>query len=197
MGREASGRCHWKGESGAVKALLESSEIILRGEIRGRIARAAISAFAVEADTLVLTAGGEPLRLELGGTEAGKWAAVLARPVPTLAHKLGVGPASRAFVIGKVDDPELAAALAGATTSSLADAAVLIAVLNGEADLAAAFDVARTVPRCPLWCVYGKGRFVTVGDAAIRSFMRDHGYRDNKSCGVSDRLTATRYGKAR
>jgi hypothetical protein len=67
-------------------------------------------------------------------------------------------------------------------------------VLASHADLEAALAVARAAPALPLWCVYGKGKHGGIGDAAIRKYLRDHGYIDSKSCAVSDNLTATRYG---
>lgn len=193
MGREAIGKARWGGETGEVKALLESQEIILRGEIRARIARSAISAVAVSGEDLLVTAAGGTLDLTLGAVEAEKWAAALRKAPPTLAAKLGVSVGQPAFVLGPVADAELAAALDDAQTPVLADAAILIAVLHSEAELAAAFEVARSVPHLPLWCVAAKGRTAPLSDATIRSFLRGHGYIDTKTSAVSERLTATRY----
>jgi hypothetical protein len=46
------------------------------------------------------------------------------------------------------------------------------------------------------WAVYPKGTGVAFGDSEIRSLLRALGFRDSKSCSVSERLTATRYGLA-
>jgi hypothetical protein len=197
MGREAICECQWKGQTAEAKVLLESRELILRGGIRARISRTTLSAVAVRAGKLSLSSGGETLTLALGKDEAEKWAAALLKPAPSLADKLGISATKKAFVIGKADDPELAKALAGSKTASLSSAAVLVAVVETEAEVQAAYKTAKTVAPCPLWCVYGKGKFATVSDAAIRSFMRDHGYIDTKTSGISDRLTATRYAPAK
>lgn len=193
MGREAAAVAHWNGEIAEVKALLESTEIILRGDIRAKISRATISSFSVDDDVLDVTSSGQVLRLDLGHAEATKWAAVLSKPLPTLAQKLGIDPSRKAFVMGHFDDAELSKALTDAQTSAREDASVLVAVIQTEADLTDAIRCAQETPVLPLWCVYGKGKFATVTDSAIRSTMRESGFVDNKTSGVSDRMTATRY----
>jgi hypothetical protein len=193
MGREAVVVAHWNGAIAQVKALLESAEIILRGEIRARIPRATISSISVDGDMLNVMSSKQSLCLELGHAEATKWAAVLSKPLPSLAQKLGIDASRRAFVIGQVDDVELAKALSGAATRICKDAAVLVAILITEADLAEAIRLGQGTPHCPLWCVYGKGKFATIPDSIIRTTMRASGFVDNKSSGVSDTMTAIRY----
>jgi hypothetical protein len=195
VGKEAAALTHWQGQTAETKVLLETHEIIMRGNIRARIPRAAIAAVRVAGNALAVDASDGTLTVELGAATAAKWADYLTKPLPTLAAKLGVGPDSSAFVIGASDDAELTAALAGATCSAARDASVLVAVLTCEADLVAAFAVARTQPELHLWCVYGKGKYATISDAAIRAYLRGQSYVDSKTTGVSDRLTATRYGK--
>jgi hypothetical protein len=193
MGRETVAVAHWKGETAKVKALLEAAEIILRGEIRARISRANISSISVDEDTLQLVTAGSNLRLELGNSEAMKWAAVLSKPPPTLAQKLGIDEARRAFVIGHADDEEFANALSDASTQTRNDAAVLVAILKTDADLSQAISLGQVPPICPIWCVYGKGKFATISDTTIRTVMRANGFIDNKTSGISDKMTATRY----
>jgi hypothetical protein len=193
MGREAVAVAHWNGETAEVKALLEATEIILRGEIRARVSRATISSFSVEDDTLNVISSGQLLCLELGHAEATKWAAILSKPLPTLAQKLGIDATHPAFVIGHVDDAELAKTLSGAVTQTRQNAAVVLAILTTEADLAEAVRLGQETPHCPVWCVYGKGKFATITDSDIRTAMRASGFIDNKTSGVSDQMTATRY----
>jgi hypothetical protein len=193
MGREAIALCSWQGQTAEVKALLESSEIILRGDIRARIPRSTICDIVVEDETLALRSGDQPLILELGPIEAGKWAAALAQPLPSLAQKLGIDAAHKAFLIGECSDSDLFAALNGAVTDRLEDAEIIIAILTSNADLAHAIDVARARPDCHIWCVYKKGKAATLADSFIRTTMCGHGFMDNKTSGVSAQLTATRY----
>lgn len=195
MGREAVAVARWRDEVEKVKALLESQEIILRGAIKARIARSAISNIAVEGNVLFLLSDGEPLVLELGTKEAAKWRDALLKPPPTLARKLGIGPDSPVFVIGNSDDGELKKALAGATCLSPGEAHVLLAILKSEADIVLAFATALQHSKLFLWCVYFKGKSSDFGDAAVRTFLRERGYIDSKSCAISSQLTATRYGR--
>lgn len=194
MGREAICTATWDGATGEAKALLESTEIILRGDIRARIARAGITGVTARGDDLAVDVSGDTLTLELGATEATKWAAALLKTPPTLAEKLGLATGKRAFVLGVIDDAALAAALDGATTPVLANADMIVAILRSDADLSATLDTARTAPTCAIWIVAGKGKFATVSDNAIRGFMRAGHYVDSKTSGISDRWTATRYG---
>jgi hypothetical protein len=195
MGREAVAVCRWQGDVAEAKILLESQEIILRGDVRARIARGSITGARVDGDDLVVTAAAGELVVELGSIQAAKWAAAILKAPPTLASKLGIDAARRAFVIGTVADATLADALDGATTDVPGEAAVLVAVVLSDAELAAAFAVAETLPTLAVWCVYGKGKAAKTGDGAVRAFMRSRGYVDSKSCAVSGALTATRYGR--
>jgi hypothetical protein len=193
MGRETVAVAHWNGKTAEVKALLEATEIILRGEIRAKISRLAITSTSVNNDTLCVQSSEQLLRLELGHAEAAKWAAILSKPPPTLAQKLGIDATRKAFVIGHVDDEELAKVLLDSMTQNRQDAAVLMAVLTTNADLAEAVKLGQETPLSPIWCVYGKSKFATVSDGEIRAAMRAGGFVDNKTSGISDRMTATRY----
>lgn len=193
MGREAEALCHWAGSSGQARILLESAEIILRGEVRARIPRASIRSFRAEDGDLTVDAAAGRLVAELGGTLAESWAAALAKPPPSLAAKLGVGPGNPAFVTGDLSDAPLSGALAGATVAAASDARQIVAVLMSRADLDAALSLAADHPDLPVWCVYAKGAKADPGDAAIRAGFRAAGWMDTKTSAVSDRLTATRY----
>jgi hypothetical protein len=193
MGRETVAVAHWNGKTAEVKALLEATEIILRGEISAKISRLAITSISVDNDTLFVQSSGQLLRLDLGHAEATKWVTILSKPPPTLAQKLGIDATRKAFVIGHVDDEELAKVLLDSITQNRQDAAVLVAVLTTNADLAEAVKLGHETPLSPIWCVYGKGKFATVPDGEIRTAMRAGGFVDNKTSGISDRMTATRY----
>jgi hypothetical protein len=193
MGREATTIAHWNGQSGSVKAVLESTELILRGDIRTKIARSVIHQFDVTGDALTLTTADNALVLELGSAEAQKWANALAKPPPTLAQKLGIDLVRRAFVLGQVNDEALKEALVDATTEDPQTATIIVAVLISERDLTAAIHLGREMPECAIWCVSPKGKTASITDHQIRHEMRASGYIDTKTSGVSDKLTATRY----
>lgn len=192
MGREAVVSATAGTDAGEVKALLESAELILRGAFRRRWPRGALTGVRVEDGALVLTAAGEPVRLDLGPL-AEDWAKALATPPPSLRSKLGLDKGN-ALVVGPVTDAELAAALEGVTAGSLDEAAMVVAVVATDADLAMALAALESCRDRPLWVVYPKGRGVAFGDGAIRTALRAAGMRDTKACAVSERMTATRYG---
>ena len=197
MGREAEGHAQFRGVSGAVSAYLESDGITLRGEVRGKLPRAGLMGWRVEGEDLCLQSGGEPLVLTLGAREAAAWVKALDRPLPSLASKLGISVAARAWVIGGPAPEELAVAISGAVASGPEDAALIIAVLGGPGDLEAAL-AAGQVQRLRVWCVYGKGKSfavggAAVGDAAVRAAFRAAGWMDIKASAVSEAFTATLY----
>lgn len=194
MGREASVRAEIGGETGEVRALLESTELILRGAIKRRYPKAELRDVSVEGETLRFTSGGETVRLHLGARVAQSWAKAIATPPPSLGAKLGLDK-GRAFVVGRFDDPVLAEALDGATVDDPANATLLIAPIDGPDDLARATALQGAHPHLALWAIYSKGRDVAFGDSAIRTALRGAGFRDTKSCAVSERLTATRYNR--
>jgi hypothetical protein len=192
MGREAEGHAAWRGESGAVKALLESDAIILRGEVRARLPRDGLMGWRVEGEDLCLGSRGEPLVLTLGAKEAAAWVKALDKPLPSLAAKLGVSTAARAWVMGGPAPDEIAVAVAGAAAPGPQGAALIVAVLTGPGDLAAAL-AAGQASGLRVWCVHGKGKAAAVGDAVVRAAFRDAGWMDIKACAVSEAFTATLY----
>lgn len=187
MGRESTCPARVGDAAGDVTALLESTEIILRGAIKRRWPLAQLQGVAVRGQTLAFSVGAEAVTLALGEAEARKWADKLSRPPPTLAAKLGVSAQKPAWVLGQVADAALAEALAGATTPDLTQATQCVAVIDREADLAALLE---RLPAMPVWAVYPKGGGF---DAVVRNALRGAGFADNKTSAVSERYTATRY----
>lgn len=196
MGRECKAMVTYGKQRGEAVVLLESRELILRGAIKARVQREALTQVSATSGGLQLLADGVPLAVAMTAVEAARWAAAIAKPPPSLAAKLGVRPARPALVLGDISDPELSAALAGATTGERTRAVVLIAMIETHADLATAQAIAETTD-LPLWCVYPKGKAADPGDGIIRSALRGSGFIDSKACSVSERLTATRYARSR
>lgn len=192
MGREADGHAVWRGAAGAVKALLESDGIILRGELRAKLPRSGLMDWRVEGDDLCLRSDGDPLILTLGAREAAAWVRALDKPVPSLAQKLGVSGAARAWVLGGPPPEEIAVAVAGAEAAGPGDAALIVAVLTGPGDLEAALAAGRKTG-LRVWCVHGKGKGAAVGDTAVRVAFRAAGWMDIKATAVSEAFTATLY----
>lgn len=193
MGREAQVHAEVDTENEEVKALLESRELILRGDIRRHFPKAAMRDVQADGDVLRFSCAGEAVSLRLGGKAAEAWAKAIASPLPSLRAKLGLDKGARAFLIGACDDAELADALQGRLTDKLAEAAMLVAHISGPSDLAVARKIQARSAQLPVWAIYRKGKDAVFGDSAIRAALREAGFRDTKSCAVSDQLTATRY----
>lgn len=197
MGLEATCICRTAAGAAEVRALLESRELILRGAIRRTIPIASIAGLRIDpAGALAFRVGDEAMMLELGQEKAARWAKKIATPPPSLASKLGLGPAAKALLFGDVADPALIAALEGNRADDAADAALGLAVVADRAalDRALADYVAAGIAG-PIWIVHGKGPRASIGDGAVRAHMRAAGYRDNKVSAVSDTLSATRYAR--
>ena len=195
MGREATVYAEVGSEAGEVRALLESTELILRGEIRRRFPKAAMEAVLVEGDVLRFQVAGEAVALHLGAKVAQSWATAIAKPPPDLRAKLGLGTGARALLMGEIADEALAEATHGLLVTDGAAAQMMIAIIDDPEDLTEAQRIHAGFPAVPLWAVYPKGRGGAFGDNTIRTALREAGFRDTKSCAVSDRLTATRYNR--
>jgi len=167
--------------------------MILRGEIRRRYPKSAMADIAVVGDVLHFRFADESVRLHLGNKMAQSWVAAIAKPPPSLRAKLGLDKGSLALLVGETTDDALAEATAGCLVTHGAEAQMMIAVITSPETLAEARRIHGGFPTLPLWTVYPKGSGVSFGDTAIRALLREAGFRDTKSCAVSDQLTATRY----
>ena len=198
MGREAVCTCRHNSGIAHVKALLESSEIILRGDLKRRIAFSALTHVRTDGAELCFESSGERFALALGDNVAASWARKLLEPPPSLAKKLGVGASCKAFLFGSIDDPALSAALHGAEAGELHDAGMIVAVTPDAASLEAAIlNHERYAIDIPIWIVHLKGPRARFGESAVREAMRKRGYSDTKVCAVSDTQSATRYARKR
>ncbi len=194
MGREARCICRWEGGEGEVKALLEAEVLVLRGALRRSIARSDISGARVVGDTLRLGLGGEEVSLALGAKAASGWLEALKAGPPPLAKKLGIAPGTRVHVVGKLDAPELEAAVRDAVRASRSSAALVLArVSDGASTRRAAEALQAAPPGSALWVVFVKGKSSPFGEAAVRAVLRGRGFTDTKVASVSPTLTAARY----
>lgn len=190
MGRESDAWLTYGGASGAGKLLLESTEIILRGAVRARIPRSAIVGFAQEGDDLVIQTPRGALRAGLAPKHAARRVAALAKPIPTLAAKLGVSPETPIRLLGDVTDADLQAALSGGVSPT---ATTLLAELNDATQLDAALHALADPGLTAFWGVTVKGKAAPLPEASLRSRLRDAGFTDTKSCAVSQIRSATRF----
>jgi hypothetical protein len=196
MGREATCTARVGAETVEVDALLESTTVVLRGALKRRYDIAALQNLRLDGEDLRFDAADEAVALSLGAKEAERWLKKLQTPPSTLAAKLGVSAANPALLIGPTIgtlDPALAEALAGSITTNMREARMLVAVLSKPSELERMAEFHADMICKTVWVVYPKGADASPSDAEVRTAMRGWGYVDNKSCAVSERLTATRY----
>ncbi len=189
MGLEAESALETHGRTHRVKALLESHELILRGEFKRTFRISDISGVAAHDGVLHFRHDGADYALRLPRPET--WAKKLTTPPPSLASKLGISPDKPALVIGAVADEMLMAALNGNTTATVDMATQVIVV----AEMPAALPEPTGLPALPVWIIYPKGVKSPLPESTVRGHMRAAGWADTKTSAVSERLTALRFHK--
>jgi hypothetical protein len=194
MGREALCQCTFEGTTAKVKALLESSEIILRGDIRMSVPLDALENVRVEAESLCFNIDKRPLQLRLGTKAAESWARKIKTPPPTLADKLGItGKIVR--TIGPIADQALYSALCSAALVRAEKPELILACVDTPETLAATLQAAKAqlARSIPIWLIYRKGPGHPLNESGIRTTLRARGLMDTKVASVSPELTALRF----
>jgi hypothetical protein len=197
MGREATCVCNIQGREATAKILLESKELILRGELRCVILLSAIKNIRVEGDALTFKNGKDEVSLGLGSGTAKKWLDAILKPPATLAQKLGIRPDSVVRVYGMVRSDELRTALPDASDARGDWPDMFIACVESRESLVEALDGSHKFLErgIPIWVVYQKGTGSSLGETAVRDMLRQRGLRDTKVASVSTTLTALRFSK--
>jgi hypothetical protein len=194
MGREAICDCTFAGTTTKVKALLESEELILRGDIHLRAPLHALHHVRVESASLCFNLDMGAVRLDLGATAAKSWAKKIKTPPPSLADKLGItGKTVRA--IGPISDRALDSALISAARISARSPDLILSYVDTPESLAntlraAKAQLARSIP---IWLIYRKGPGHPLNESVIRTTLRANGLMDTKVASVSAELTALRF----
>jgi len=194
MGREAICDCTFAGTTTKVKALLESEELILRGDIHLRAPLHTLHHVRVESESLCFNLDVGPIRLNLGAAAAKSWAKKIKTPPPSLADKLGItGKTVR--TIGPMSDRALDSALTSAALISARNPDLILSYVETPESLAttlreAKAQLARSIP---IWLVYRKGPGHPINESAIRTTLRAQGLMDTKVASVSPELTALRF----
>lgn len=101
MGNEARCRVEIDGQSADAKALLETDELIVRGDLRARIPFRDAQDVAARDGVLHLVWAGKPVLLHLGA-DAPKWAEKIRNP-KSVADKLGLKPGQIISLAGTLD----------------------------------------------------------------------------------------------
>ena len=161
MGKEAVCVARYGGEKSKGKALLETNELIFRGDFRLKVAFAALkSAKAVNGELRLETPQGLAV-FELG-EQAAKWCEKILHP-KTRIEKLGVKAGARVALIGEFAK-EFLDELRGVTENmakgnSGQEAEWIFLAAEASKDLAQIAKLAKGMPSVAgLWIVYQKGR---------------------------------------
>jgi hypothetical protein len=187
MGREALGTVRIGDARGLhqppptrVKVLLETDELIFRGEVKGRVPFKGLTTIEPGPDGLRLLWPNGEAAVELSESEAARWADRIVNP-PTLLDKLGVQDGMTVVVLD-IEDRAFQAELAGGSVKArkTGPADVVIWGLDEPADLArlpALIDWIR--PAGALWAVWAKGR-KELNENHVRDAALDAGLVDVK-----------------
>jgi len=186
MGQEIHCRADWKKQTSQGRALLETAEVLFRGEFRLKIPFASITAMKVSDGELRIDYEGESAVLHLGPA-AGEWAARIRNP-PSRLDKLGVKPGMRVHLAGRFDAGFRGEIKERGAAVSKTKADLVFLAVGEKSELAGlARFAAGTV-----WVIYPKG-IKTVTENDVRSAGLAAGMVDIKVCAFSASHTGLKF----
>lgn len=192
MGSESICRVSYKGEASEGKALLETAELIFRGDFRLKIPFAQITSLDTSDGELRVGYDGDTVVFELG-RNAEPWAQKIRSP-RGLLDKLGVKPGMTVTVLG-VEDEDFIAQLrgrVGAPSEELvAEADLVFYEADCVDDLLKLPELRRSIKLAGgVWVVSPKGKGAVLKDVEVMAAAREAGLVDNKVVGFSETHTA-------
>jgi hypothetical protein len=192
VGSEAVCRVSYKDEASEGKALLETAELIFRGDFRLKIPFSqVVSLEAADGELRVGYDGGVAV-LELG-RNAEKWAEKIRNP-RGLLDKLGVKPGMTVSVLGVEDDgfvAQLRGRVGELNRELVADADLVFYEADSVEDLARLAELRAAIkPAGTVWVVSPKGKAAVLKDTEVMAAAREAGLVDTKVVGFSDTHTA-------
>ena len=200
MGNEVKCRARFGKQESEGKALLETSEIIFRGDFRLKIPFATIQSIKVMDDQLQLRTADGVAIFELGAATAAKWREKIVHP-KTRIEKLGIKPGTKVSLIGFESQDEeflkeIESAKAAVTPTNQAppkDCDFIFLRIDTNKQLTLIAKVARgMLGAVALWIVYPKGQqHITAGDVLYAG--RKAGLKDIKVMGFSPTHTALKF----
>jgi hypothetical protein len=189
MGQEVQCVMQFNGKRHNGKALLETNEIIFRGDLRLKIPRTKINQVSAEAGQLSVTFDEGTAVFELGKA-ASNWAEKILHP-PTRAQKFGIKSGSGFMTIGPVDrDFVEELQESGAIAEGNADVVLLAAP-----DLASLSELP-SLHNKTVWIIYPKG-IQSITEVDVINAGRRAGLVDIKVVGFSKTHTALKFVPAR
>jgi hypothetical protein len=195
MGNEVKCRVRFGKEISEGKALLETSEVLFRGEFRLKIPFASIkSAKAVDGELHLQTANG--LAVFEIGSAAEKWREKILHP-KTRIEKIGLKPGAKISLIGNFDADflsELKSLGAAVTKDKVApEPDVVFFAADSLKMLSAVAKITKSLKGATaLWIVYPKGQ-KTITENDVIAAGRKTGLKDVKVVGFSATHTALKF----
>ena len=195
MWQEVVCSARWGEKRARGKALLETSEILFRGEERLKIPFSSIRAIAAEDGELRLKTDNGLVIFELG-ERAEKWREKIANP-KSVVEKLGVKAGEPVAAFGKLDADfvKKLREQKSAVEQGKAAAGVkwIFLAAEGREDLAQVKAIAGKMQGgVALWVVYPKGQ-KSITEMDVLSAGRKAGLKDVKVVGFSATLTALKF----
>jgi len=195
MGNELLCTARSAGKSSQGKALLETSEILFRGDFRLKIPFASLKSVAARDGELHLKWADGSAVLELGD-RAAKWADKILHP-KSRTEKLGIKPGLTISAVA-INAPDFVRELRGQAkkfsgTKLLDDSDLVFFGASESADLAGIADLIPALkPDGALWVVYPKGR-QEIREVEVLQAGRAAGLVDIKVAKFSETHTALKF----
>ena len=193
MGRQLACTARHAGRESAGRALLETDEVVFRGDFRLVVPRADIRRARAADGWLELEFEGGPASLLLGA-DAERWARDIANP-KTVVDKLGVKPGQRVALVG-LADPDFERRLADRGAQLVGDGSAvdhLFAAVESADDLCALPAlVPRIVRNGAVWTIRRKGR-PDLTESDVMAAGKAAGLVDVKVVRFSDTHTAEKF----
>lgn len=196
MGNEAICKVRFGKQKSEGKALLETSEVLFRGDFRLKIPFSSIkSAKTVDGELRLQTAEGLAC-FHLGADRSGKWLEKILHPKSRI-EKLGVKPGAKVSLIGGFEAEflsEVHALTKSATKGKAApDSEHIFFASDSKEDFSALSKIAKALSgAAALWIVYPKGqKHITEND--VLAAGRKVGLKDVKVVGFSATHTALKF----
>lgn len=159
MGNEVLTRVEIGGQAAEAKALLETEELIVRGDLKARIPFADARDVAADGNVLRLRWNDREVRIHVG-KDAAKWAEKIRNP-KSVIDKLGIKAGQKISVVGKVEQHFLAQLEArGADVSKRLrrDSDVIFMATNRREELARLEELRGSLaPAGAIWVLRPKG----------------------------------------
>jgi hypothetical protein len=195
MGNELKCTVRFGKEVSEGKALLETNEVLFRGEFRLKIPFSSIkSAKAVDGELHLQTANG--LAIFEIGPAAEKWREKILHP-KTRVEKIGLKPSAKISLIGNFDADflsELKPLGAAVTRDKVAaDSDTIFFAVDSLKELSSVAKIAKSLKGATaLWIVYPKGQ-KTIAENDVIAAGRKAGLKDVKVVGFSATHTALKF----